>query len=122
MNANGSDEHRRMQTLSLKDLESRSEEATGFLRVLANRERLTLLCSMLESERCVAELQAVTRIEQPTLSQQLGVLRREGMVDTRREGKRIFYSVKDPRAVSILQALHGVFCQPGTRRRRRSDP
>ena len=52
-------------------------------------------------------------ISQPTLSQQLGVLRREGLVSTRREGKFICYQLADKRALQLMQAIHQLFCAPG---------
>ena len=93
-------------------LERQAQRASDLLRGLANRERLTLLCSMLGREMCVGELHAATGIAQPTLSQQLAVLRRQRLVTTRRDGKRIFYSIGDPAAVRVLEALHAIYCAP----------
>ena len=53
-------------------------------------------------------------IVQPTLSQQLAVLRREGLVDTRREGKQVYYSVASREALAILHTLYGLFCAEET--------
>ena len=64
-------------------------------------------------ERTVGELQELTGIGQPTLSQQLGVLRREGVVDTRREGKFIWYRLADGRALDLMQHIHRLFCAEG---------
>ena len=94
----------------LKALRRHSLKAATFLKALSNRERLLLLCTMVGGERCVSDLQELCGITQPTLSQQLGVLRRQGMVKARREGKRIFYSIKDPAAVAVLETLHGIYC------------
>ena len=55
-------------------------------------------------------LEDALAIRQPTLSQQLGVLRTEGVVDTRRDGKRIFYSVADPDVMRVLEVLYRVYC------------
>ncbi len=86
--------------------------STAFLRTMVNEDRLLLLCQLTEGEKCVSELEALTGIEQPTLSQQLGVLRTERLVSTRREGKYIYYQLSDDRVISMLGALHGVFCRP----------
>lgn len=96
--------------IDFKALKRRSTKAAGFLKALANRERLLLMCSMVDGEQCVTDLQGLSGITQPTLSQQLGVLRRRGLVQTRREGKRVYYSIKDPAAVEVLHTLHGIFC------------
>lgn len=89
-----------------------ASSATALLKNLANEERLMLLCQLVEGERSVGELETLTGIRQPTLSQQLGVLRNENLVTTRRDGKRIFYAVASEDALAILSALYGIFCRP----------
>lgn len=71
-------------------LRDSASKACTLLKVLANEDRLLLLCQLTQGERNVGELEALTGIRQPTLSQQLGVLRDEGLVNTRRMGKFIF--------------------------------
>ncbi|MEQ1370646.1 metalloregulator ArsR/SmtB family transcription factor, partial [Acinetobacter schindleri] len=51
-----------------------------------------------------------TDIHQPTLSQQLTVLRKANMVSTRREGKQIFYHLSDPKVLSLMQKLYELYC------------
>jgi len=85
-------------------------EAVAALKALGNPERLLLLCQMSQGEISVGELEEALDIHQPTLSQQLGVLRREGLVDTRREGKRVFYRVADPRLLALLRTLYDLYC------------
>jgi DNA-binding transcriptional ArsR family regulator len=87
-----------------------STQAAGLLKLLANPERMQLLCELSRGERCVGELEARLAIRQPTLSQQLGVLRTEGLVGTRREGKHIYYRIADPACIEILAVLHRMFC------------
>ncbi|MGJ7485663.1 metalloregulator ArsR/SmtB family transcription factor [Variovorax sp. LT2P21] len=85
-------------------------QAVGVLKLLANPERLLLLCQLSQGEMCVSDLEQALDIHQPTLSQQLGVLRNEGVVQTRREGKNIFYSVVDPAVLQILALLYRLYC------------
>lgn len=85
-------------------------QAVGALKVLANEERLLLLCQLSQGEMSVGDLEAALGIRQPTLSQQLGVLRGEGVVNTRRDGKRIFYSVADPKLLQVLEVLYQLYC------------
>lgn len=85
-------------------------EVTAMLSALANQDRLLLLCQLSRGERSVGELEGLLDIRQPTLSQQLGVLRNEGLVSTRREGKRIYYSVADPKVLAVLGTLYGLYC------------
>ena len=94
-------------------LHSGVAQAVGVLKILANEDRLMLLCQLSQGEHCVGELQAALSIGQPTLSQQLGVLRNEGVVNTRRDGKNIYYSVADASTLEILVLLHRLYCPDG---------
>ncbi|MEW5251033.1 metalloregulator ArsR/SmtB family transcription factor [Microbulbifer discodermiae] len=82
------------------------------LRSLAHRDRLLLLCQLSHEELCVSELEEQLDIHQPSLSQQLGILRREGLVATRREGKHIYYRIRDRRVLALLQTLYQLYCAP----------
>jgi DNA-binding transcriptional ArsR family regulator len=96
--------------LNIEKMRVSASEATAALKLLANEDRLLLLCQLSEGEKSVSELEELLDIHQPTLSQQLGVLRTEGLVETRRDGKRIYYSVADPRVLEILHTLYGLYC------------
>ena len=85
-------------------------KAVAALKLLANEDRLLLLCQLSQGEMCVSDLEQTLGIRQPTLSQQLSVLRSEGVVDTRREGKNIFYSVAEPALLEILAVLYRLYC------------
>lgn len=85
-------------------------KAVTALKLLANEDRLVLLCQLSQGEMCVSDLEQTLGIRQPTLSQQLSVLRSEGVVDTRREGKNIFYSVAEPALLEILAVLYRLYC------------
>ena len=80
------------------------------LKVLANEDRLLLLCQLIQGARSVGELEALLSIRQPTLSQQLTVLREEGLVTTERKGKFIIYSLASPEVVQIMQTLYSLYC------------
>jgi ArsR family transcriptional regulator len=84
--------------------------AVAKLKLLANEDRLLLLCQLSQGEMCVSELEATLGIRQPTLSQQLGVLRNEGVVETRREGKNIFYAIADRELLEVVAVLHRLYC------------
>ena len=96
----------------VSSLQAAATQAVGLLRSLANPERLILMCALAEGERCVTELSQATGIHQPTLSQQLGVLRDEGLVSTRRAGKFVYYQVDSPAALELLSLLHRLYCAP----------
>ena len=101
---------RRQTVIDPEALRHAADEAVGTLKLLANVERMLLLCQLSQGEMCVSELEEQLNIRQPTLSQQLGVLRNEGVVSTRRQGKNIFYSVADPSVLEILAVLHRIYC------------
>lgn len=94
-----------------RDLQAQSEQAAKLLKALANPDRLLLLCHLVQLERSVAELGDLAGIAQPSLSQQLSVLRAEGLVATRREGKSIFYRIEAPAVHAVLQTLYKIYCE-----------
>jgi ArsR family transcriptional regulator len=96
--------------LDIEALREAADTATDFLRTLANPDRLILLCQLSGGEHCVSDLENDTGIPQPTLSQQLAVLRREQLVLTRREGKQIYYRIADPKVLTMLGQLQQLFC------------
>lgn len=69
-----------------------------------------LLCQLSQGESCVSDLEAALGICQPTLSQQLAVLRSEELVSTRRDGKNIYYAIARPDVLRLLQTLHELHC------------
>ena len=72
-----------------------------------------LLCELSKGEASVGDLEDKLGIHQPTLSQQLGILRNEGVVSTRREGRKIYYCVADPALLQILELLYRIYCPKG---------
>jgi ArsR family transcriptional regulator len=101
---------RESQAIDISRVRAGAQQAVGALKLLANEDRLLLLCQLSQGEMCVSELEAALDIRQPTLSQQLGVLRKEGVINPRREGKSIFYSVASPELMEILAVLYGLYC------------
>ncbi|WP_422732598.1 ArsR/SmtB family transcription factor [Microbulbifer magnicolonia] len=96
--------------ISLDRMRASAGEAALMLRSLGNQDRLLLLCQLSQEELNVGELEERLDIRQPSLSQQLGVLRREGLVATRREGKHVYYRVADQRVLALLQTLYQLYC------------
>ncbi|ALD90527.1 MULTISPECIES: ArsR/SmtB family transcription factor [Burkholderiales] len=96
--------------IDLVKLHAAAGEASKLLKVLSNPDRMLLLCQMTQGEFSVKELETITGILQPTLSQQLTVLREERLVNTRREGKQIFYSISSSEALAVLQVLYQLYC------------
>lgn len=95
---------------SRDDLEARAEEVADMLRTLANRNRLMIVCKLVDGEYSVGQLEEELGISQPTLSQQLTSLRAAGIVVTRRESRQIFYRLTEEKAARLVGALHAIFC------------
>jgi DNA-binding transcriptional ArsR family regulator len=92
------------------DMKNAALRAADVLRGLANSDRLLLMCQLSLGEANVAGLEAAVGITQPTLSQQLGVMRRLKLVETRRAGKMVYY-----RIMTLLNTLYDLYCpQAGT--------
>ena len=97
-------------SIDIDQLCDNADEAGQLLKALGNPDRLLLLCQLVAGEMNVGELEDRLKIVQPTLSQQLGVLRREGLVDTRRDGRQIYYSISSPQALAVIETLYQLFC------------
>ncbi|MBX3659156.1 MAG: helix-turn-helix transcriptional regulator [Ramlibacter sp.] len=105
--------------IELDAMRAAAQSACALMKVLANPDRLLLLCELAEGERNVGELEEALGIVQPTLSQQLTVLRNESLVSTRREGRNIYYEMASPQALAVMQVLYAQFCQPAKPKRNR---
>ncbi len=90
-----------------------ASEACMMLKTLANEDRLLILCQLSEGPKNVGELETLLKIRQPTLSQQLTVLREEQLVKTERKGKYIFYSLDSMKAAKIMETLFELYCGEG---------
>jgi DNA-binding transcriptional ArsR family regulator len=95
--------------VDLEEMQSAAGRACRLMKVLANPDRLLILCQLSQGERRVGDLEKLLGIVQPTLSQQLTVLRDEGLVSTRREGKNIHYALTSPKALAVIQVLYEQF-------------
>lgn len=96
--------------MNLEEMQTAAGQACRLMKVLANRDRLLILCQLSQGERRVGEFEELLGIVQPTLSQQLTVLRDEELVSTRREGKNIYYALSSPRVLAVMQVLYEQFC------------
>ncbi len=97
-------------TVSPPEMAARAGEAAALLKTLAHEGRLMILCHLATGERSVTELEQALGSRQAAVSQQLARLRSEGLVDCRRDGKAIYYALRDQRAGALVQAVHGLFC------------
>lgn len=87
-----------------------ADEATRLLKALSNTSRLMVLCSLAQGELTVGQLNERVPLSQSALSQHLAVLRRDGLVHTRRSAQTIYYSLAEGPAGRIIETLHEIFC------------
>lgn len=85
--------------------------ASKMLKILANEDRLLILCALSQGARNVGELEELLGIRQPTLSQQLTVLREEKLVTSERNGKYMVYSLASEEAIKIMETLFSLYCK-----------
>lgn len=93
-----------------KQMQQASMQASQLLKSLSHPDRLLLLCQLTQGEYCVSELEGLVGVGQPSLSQQLGILRKDELVTTRREGKQIYYRIASEDALAVLNLLYQRFC------------
>lgn len=98
--------------LPADEMALRAGEAATFLKALSHEGRLMILCHLSSGEKSVTELEERLGARQAAVSQQLARLRSEGLVTTRRDGKAIYYSIKDPKAGAIMELVYDMFCNP----------
>lgn len=94
----------------LKRLCAKARKASDFLKALAHENRLLILCLLAERERSVTELEELLALSQPTVSQQLARLRLDGIVEARRDGRTIYYSLADETTRAFIGAVYDKFC------------
>lgn len=87
-----------------------AKSATDFMKALAHEGRLMILCHLVTGEKSVTELENLLSSRQAAVSQQLARLRLEGLVNSRRDGKAIFYSLADTKAAQMIEMLYTMFC------------
>ncbi|HWA49678.1 MAG TPA: metalloregulator ArsR/SmtB family transcription factor [Dongiaceae bacterium] len=103
------------------DLRESASRAAQFLRLLANENRLAILCALDEGERSVGDLAAELDTSQPNVSQHLAKLRALDLVTSRRSGTNVLYALRDRDAAAVIAILYRRYCAPaksGAARRR----
>ena len=118
--ADGQDNMDRGMSLpSIKDNQSPEEfnklleqarKASDLLKALSHESRLLILCLLAEGEKSVSELEEIMKMPQAAVSQQLARLRFDRLVNTRREGRVIYYSIASAEVSSVIATLYDLFC------------
>lgn len=90
------------------------KELIEALKALAHPLRWRIMAAIVGEERNVGEIEQVTGIGQPALSQQLGVLRKAGLVETRKAAKLVYYAVAENALADVMRAMAGLSSDKGT--------
>ena len=98
--------------IDIDAMEAQASKASSVLGALSNEKRLLILCQLVDCERSVNDLTELLEAPQSTISQHLGVLRREGLVQTRRDAQTLYYSLAGNEARAILETLQALYCPP----------
>lgn len=98
--------------MDVKDIERNIEVAVNLLKALSNERRLMIICALYQGEKSVGELEEIVGLSQSALSQHLARLRRDGLVNTRRNAQTIFYSLNDKATEAVLRCLYDIYA-PG---------
>ena len=98
--------------LDIDELLRNAQVASEFLKALSHESRLVILCLLTEGEKSVTEIEQLLKLRQPAVSQQLARLRADDLVETRRDGKNIYYSLARPEVRQVIESLHSAFCAP----------
>jgi len=101
--------------VDIDQLIANARQASEFLKALSHEARLVILCLLLDGEKSVTEIDQTLDLRQPAVSQQLARLRADDLVETRRDGKSIYYSLARPEVREVITALHRAFCKPERR-------
>lgn len=89
-----------------------ADRATDLLKALASRNRLLLLCHLLDGRKSVGELARLLEARDAAVSQQLALLRKERLVLPRRQGQTVYYALASPEAAAVIQTLYALYCPP----------
>lgn len=89
----------------------KADDAAEFLSGLASSHRLLILCQLADGERNVSSIIEATGIPQTSMSQHLAKLKKEGIVDFRRDHRTLYYFIADPAVMEIMAILYEKFCR-----------
>nr|WP_294510486.1 metalloregulator ArsR/SmtB family transcription factor [uncultured Rhodopila sp.] len=93
-------------------MEAAADKASELLKSLANRHRLLILCQLVDGERSVGDLAAFLKARDSTVSQHLALLRKDGLVQARRDAQTIYYTIASCPAKRVLETLFAIYCSP----------
>jgi len=107
---------RKSNKIDIEAMQVQANKATSLLSAMCNEKRLMILCQLIDGERTVNELAELVAAAQPTVSQHLALLRREGLINVRHDGRTRFYTLAGIEAREVLGTLQTLYCNPTSKR------
>lgn len=89
-----------------KKLEKEFQKASEFLKIISEKNRLKILCLLKDGEKCVCEIWQCLKLPQNLVSHHLKVLKKVGIVSSKKEGLRIFYKLNKKVVKKYLKLLN----------------
>lgn len=96
--------------MNLQEMTQTAETVSDLMKVLSNKNRLMILCQLVEGEKSVGALARLLDLRDASMSQQLALLRKDGLVKTRREGQTIYYALARSDLSQLMQFLYETYC------------
>jgi DNA-binding transcriptional ArsR family regulator len=96
--------------MKAQDMQQTASQVSGLMKILSSENRLMILCQLVEGEKSVGTLAGLLGMRDAAMSQQLSLLRREGLVSTRREGQTIYYALARTDVRQLMEFLYATFC------------
>lgn len=94
----------------VRDMMEQARKASDLLKALSHESRMLILCILSEGEKSVSDLERIMSMPQASVSQLLARLRFDKLVNTRREGRTIYYSIANNEVSAIIAQLYELFC------------
>ena len=99
-----------MTGMDLEAMQASAGEVADMLKMLSNRNRLLVLCALVTRDHTAGELEELTGLSQPAISQHLAKLRNTGIVNTRKDAQRVIYALDEPGVRAVIEVLHRHYC------------
>jgi DNA-binding transcriptional ArsR family regulator len=98
--------------MKIEDMQKAAEDVSELMKSLGNPKRLLILCQLAEQEKSVSELARDTAMREAAVSQQLALLRKDGIVQARRDGQSVLYDLARDDVRRLIAFLYATYCQP----------
>ena len=99
------------RNLPIAELENNATDAAALLKALSNESRLLILCNLVSGEKSVGELNERIPLSQSALSQHLARLRKDALVNIRKEAQTVYYRISSPEAEQVIEVLYNAYCK-----------